>query len=225
MARRRARSRPGREPRDRAGVHRREHRQRPRRGEGRLRLRDAARRARRVAHDRARGAGRRVRRRANAERGGGAERPGAGPGDRAPVVHTPTADDVANIQDIDTRIPPGTMHEDDLASVLGKEPVILCSPPRPSARAGSAVPSSTSPSRSSATAPTTPPTSTWRSTTTTSPTRACAPGRGVQPADRAVAVRHRLRQQGRQPDRGRLQRRRAQPGDRSDPGQLLSPAA
>jgi hypothetical protein len=47
------------------------------------------------------------------------------PGDRAPVVHTPTADDVANIQDIDTRIPPGTMHEDDLASVLGKEPVIL----------------------------------------------------------------------------------------------------
>ncbi|HEX5955207.1 MAG TPA: hypothetical protein VFY37_04665 [Solirubrobacterales bacterium] len=47
------------------------------------------------------------------------------PGDRAPVVHTPTADDVPNIQDIDTRIPPGTMHEDDLASVLGKEPVIL----------------------------------------------------------------------------------------------------
>jgi hypothetical protein len=47
------------------------------------------------------------------------------PGDPAPVVHTPTADDVANIQDIDTRIPPGTMHEDDLASVLGKEPVIL----------------------------------------------------------------------------------------------------
>ena len=47
------------------------------------------------------------------------------PGDRAPVVHTPTADDVASIQDIDTRIPPGTMHEDDLASVLGKEPVIL----------------------------------------------------------------------------------------------------
>ena len=53
------------------------------------------------------------------------ERPGAGPGDRAPVVHTPTADDVANIQEIDTRIPPGTMHEDDLAYVLGKEPVIL----------------------------------------------------------------------------------------------------
>jgi hypothetical protein len=47
------------------------------------------------------------------------------PGDRAPVVHTPTTDDVANIQEIDTRIPPGTMHEDDLASVIGKEPVIL----------------------------------------------------------------------------------------------------
>jgi hypothetical protein len=47
------------------------------------------------------------------------------PGEQAPVVHTPTADEVANVQEIDTRIPPGTMHEDDLASVLGKEPVIL----------------------------------------------------------------------------------------------------
>ena len=47
------------------------------------------------------------------------------PGQRAPSVHTPTADEVSNIQEIDTRIPPGTMHEDDLAEVLGKKPVVL----------------------------------------------------------------------------------------------------
>jgi hypothetical protein len=47
------------------------------------------------------------------------------PGDKAPMVHTPTVDDVGSIQDIDTRIPPGTMHEDDLADVLGKKPVVL----------------------------------------------------------------------------------------------------
>ncbi len=48
-----------------------------------------------------------------------------GPGDQAPRVHTPTADDVADISEIDTRIPPDTMHSDDLADVLGKEPVVL----------------------------------------------------------------------------------------------------
>ncbi len=47
------------------------------------------------------------------------------PGEKAPSVHTPTADEVADIQEIDTRVPPGTMHEDDLADVLGKEPVVL----------------------------------------------------------------------------------------------------
>jgi hypothetical protein len=47
------------------------------------------------------------------------------PGELAPSVHTPTADEVSNIQKIDTRIPPGTMHEDDLAEVLGKKPVVL----------------------------------------------------------------------------------------------------
>ncbi|HEX2127850.1 MAG TPA: hypothetical protein VHF58_01390 [Solirubrobacterales bacterium] len=47
------------------------------------------------------------------------------PGEKAPRVHTPTRDDVANIEEIDTRVPPGTMHEDDLADVLGKEPVVL----------------------------------------------------------------------------------------------------
>ena len=53
------------------------------------------------------------------------EDPVPAPGEQAPRVHTPTADEVSNIQEIDTRIPPGTMHEDDLADVLGKEPVVL----------------------------------------------------------------------------------------------------
>ena len=47
------------------------------------------------------------------------------PGDTAPVVHTPTADSVGDITEIDTRVPPSSMHEDDLADVLGKEPVVL----------------------------------------------------------------------------------------------------
>jgi hypothetical protein len=48
-----------------------------------------------------------------------------GPGDKAPVVSTPTEDDVADISQIETRDPPDTMHEDDLAHVLGREPVVL----------------------------------------------------------------------------------------------------
>ena len=47
------------------------------------------------------------------------------PGEPAPRVHTPITDDVADVAEIDTRIPPSTLHEDDLADVLGKEPVVL----------------------------------------------------------------------------------------------------
>ncbi len=47
------------------------------------------------------------------------------PGDPAPSVHTPTSDQVSNIQEIDTRVPPSSMHEDDLADVLGKKPAVL----------------------------------------------------------------------------------------------------
>ncbi len=47
------------------------------------------------------------------------------PGDEAPVVHTPTVDDVADLSEIDTRDPHDSMHDDDLADVLGKEPVVL----------------------------------------------------------------------------------------------------
>jgi hypothetical protein len=46
-------------------------------------------------------------------------------GDQAPSVSTPTAADVADISEIDTRVPPGTMHEQDLQDVLGTEPVVL----------------------------------------------------------------------------------------------------
>ena len=46
-------------------------------------------------------------------------------GDKAPSVSTPTAGDVAEISEIDTRVPPGTMHEEDLQDVLGEKPAVL----------------------------------------------------------------------------------------------------
>jgi hypothetical protein len=46
-------------------------------------------------------------------------------GDKAPVVHTPTTEDVSDIGQIDTRVPHDTMHDTDLADVLGKKPVVL----------------------------------------------------------------------------------------------------
>ena len=46
-------------------------------------------------------------------------------GDPAPKVHTPTADEVADISEIDTRVPPDDMHDEDLADVLGRKPVVL----------------------------------------------------------------------------------------------------
>jgi hypothetical protein len=49
-----------------------------------------------------------------------------GVGDKAPVIHTPTAADVGgDLTKIDTRTPADTMHDVDLADVLGKEPVVL----------------------------------------------------------------------------------------------------
>jgi hypothetical protein len=47
------------------------------------------------------------------------------PGDPAPRVSTPTTDDVGDISEIDTREPPGTMHDEDLAEVLGRKPAVL----------------------------------------------------------------------------------------------------
>jgi len=46
-------------------------------------------------------------------------------GERAPRVHTPTRDEVESLAEIDTREPPSSMHDDDLADVLGRRPVML----------------------------------------------------------------------------------------------------
>lgn len=46
-------------------------------------------------------------------------------GDPAPRMHTPTADEVGDISEIETRIPPDSMHDTDYADVLGKEPILI----------------------------------------------------------------------------------------------------
>jgi len=46
-------------------------------------------------------------------------------GDPAPPIHTPTTDDVGQISEIETRIPPDSMHGTDFADVVGKEPVLI----------------------------------------------------------------------------------------------------
>lgn len=47
-------------------------------------------------------------------------------GDPAPRIHTPTRASVGGDQaKIDTRVPPGTMHDVDFADVVGKKPVML----------------------------------------------------------------------------------------------------
>ncbi|MGB3098930.1 MAG: hypothetical protein WBB30_06515 [Solirubrobacterales bacterium] len=48
------------------------------------------------------------------------------PGEKAPVIETLTGDDVGgDLVKIDTRQPPSTMHEDNFAEVVGKEPIVL----------------------------------------------------------------------------------------------------
>jgi hypothetical protein len=47
-------------------------------------------------------------------------------GQKAPMMHTPTAADVGgDLSKIDTRVPHDDMHQTDLADVLGKKPVVL----------------------------------------------------------------------------------------------------
>jgi hypothetical protein len=47
-------------------------------------------------------------------------------GERPPMIHTPTEADVGgDLEQIDTRVPPSSMHETDFADVIGKEPVVL----------------------------------------------------------------------------------------------------
>jgi hypothetical protein len=48
------------------------------------------------------------------------------PGQRAPLIHTPTAQDVGgDLSKITTRIPPDTLNKVDYAEALGKEPILL----------------------------------------------------------------------------------------------------
>jgi hypothetical protein len=47
------------------------------------------------------------------------------PGDKAPVISTPTIDSVGDVSTIDTRIPPSSMHDEDFANVVGRKPVVL----------------------------------------------------------------------------------------------------
>jgi len=48
------------------------------------------------------------------------------PGQRAPVIHTPTAQDVGGeLSKVTTRIPPDSQNEVDYAEALGKEPIVL----------------------------------------------------------------------------------------------------
>jgi hypothetical protein len=48
------------------------------------------------------------------------------PGEKAPLIHTPTPDDVGgDLSKITTRIPPDTQNRMDYADVLGKEPILL----------------------------------------------------------------------------------------------------
>lgn len=47
-------------------------------------------------------------------------------GEKAPVIHTPTAAEVGgNLEEIDTRVPPDQMHEVDFAKAVGKKPLVL----------------------------------------------------------------------------------------------------
>ena len=46
-------------------------------------------------------------------------------GDEAPVTDTDLAADNPDLSAIDTRVPPSSMHDDNLADVLGKQPVVL----------------------------------------------------------------------------------------------------
>lgn len=47
-------------------------------------------------------------------------------GDKAPLIHTPTPDDVGgDLSKITTRIPPDTQNKVDYADALGKEPIVL----------------------------------------------------------------------------------------------------
>ncbi|HYP56200.1 MAG TPA: hypothetical protein VEQ41_07880 [Solirubrobacterales bacterium] len=48
------------------------------------------------------------------------------PGDDAPLIHTPTAEDAGgDLSEITTRVPPDTQNRADFADVLGRKPIVL----------------------------------------------------------------------------------------------------
>ncbi|MBS1845810.1 MAG: hypothetical protein JST53_15445 [Actinobacteria bacterium] len=47
------------------------------------------------------------------------------PGDKAPSIQTPTAQDVEDLAELSTRVPPDTQNMVNYADVLGKEPILL----------------------------------------------------------------------------------------------------
>jgi hypothetical protein len=46
-------------------------------------------------------------------------------GDPAPRIHTPTTDDVGRLSEIETRIPPDSMHGTDFADAVGRDPILI----------------------------------------------------------------------------------------------------
>jgi hypothetical protein len=46
-------------------------------------------------------------------------------GEEAPRISTPTVDDAGSIEEIETRVPPDSMHDVDYADVIGKKPIML----------------------------------------------------------------------------------------------------
>jgi hypothetical protein len=47
------------------------------------------------------------------------------PGDKAPSIQTPTVQDVEDLAELSTRVPPDTQNKVNYADVLGKEPILL----------------------------------------------------------------------------------------------------
>ena len=46
-------------------------------------------------------------------------------GEKAPRINTPTREDVSDVSEITTRVPPDTQNEADFADVLGQKPIVL----------------------------------------------------------------------------------------------------
>ena len=132
-------------------------------------------------------------------------------GDKAPVIDTPTvASAGGDIKKIDTRLPPSSLHAKNFRDVVGKKPVVLlfatpalcqtrvCGPVVDVAEEVKAERGKDAEFIQM---------EIFRDNDIKKGYRPQV--RDVQPAHRAVGVRHRQERQGGRPDRGPLQRRRA----------------